>query len=165
MDPVPHPSCRDREHAPKLPTTQQANRRARRDHCFHDFQSEEKEPICTTIIQICSRVSVAPQLFVSRARHFSSRQGRAVELSLQWCLFIGTMLSEWEIKARSRHCARTQETFEDGATIFTLLFRERVGFRREDISEKAWQLVKDSVEPFSFWKSKFQAAPPPAPEA
>src|ERR1700759_1899374 len=75
------------------------------------------------------------------------------------------MLSEWEIKARSRHCARTQETFEDGATIFTLLFRERVGFRREDISEKAWQLVKESVEPFSFWKSKFQAAAPPAPEA
>jgi hypothetical protein len=75
------------------------------------------------------------------------------------------MLSEWEIKARGRHCARTQETFEDGATIFTLLFRERVGFRREDISEKAWQLVKESVEPFSFWKSKFQAAPPPAPEA
>ena len=75
------------------------------------------------------------------------------------------MLSEWEIKARSRHCARTQETFEDGATIFTLLFRERAGFRREDISEKAWQLIKDSVEPFSFWKSKYQAAPPPAPEA
>ena len=80
-------------------------------------------------------------------------------------LVIGTMLSEWEIKARSRHCARTQETFEDGATIFTLLFRERAGFRREDISEKAWQLIKDSVEPFSFWKSKYQAAPPPAPEA
>jgi hypothetical protein len=74
------------------------------------------------------------------------------------------MLSEWEIKARSRHCARTQETFEDGATIFTLLFRERAGFRREDISEKAWQLIKDSVEPFSFCKSKYQAAPPPAPE-
>jgi hypothetical protein len=75
------------------------------------------------------------------------------------------MLSEWEIKARSRHCARTQETFENGATIFTLLFRERAGFRREDISEKAWELVKESVEPFSFWKSKFQAAPPAAPEA
>jgi hypothetical protein len=80
-------------------------------------------------------------------------------------IHVGTMLSEWEIKARSHHCARTQETFEDGATIFTLLFRERAGFRREDISEEAWQLVKESVEPFSFWKSKFQAAPPPAPEA
>jgi hypothetical protein len=75
------------------------------------------------------------------------------------------MLSEWEIKARSRHCARTQEKFEDGATIFTLLFRERVGFRREDISEKAWLEIKESIAPFSFWKSKFQAAPPAAPEA
>jgi hypothetical protein len=45
------------------------------------------------------------------------------------------------------------------------LFRERAGFRREDISEKAWQLIKERVKPFSFWKSKFQAAPPPAPEA
>jgi hypothetical protein len=74
------------------------------------------------------------------------------------------MLSEWEIKARSRQCARTQEAFEDGATIYTLLFRERAGFRREDISEKAWQQIKESVAPFSFWKSKFQGPPPAAPE-
>jgi len=74
------------------------------------------------------------------------------------------MLSEWEIKARSRHCARTQEAFENGSTIYTLLFRERVGFRREDISEKAWLEIRDSAAPFSFWKSKFQVAPPPAAE-
>jgi hypothetical protein len=75
------------------------------------------------------------------------------------------MLSEWEIKARSRHCARTGEVFESGATIFTLLFRERTGFRREDISETAWQQIRESVAPFSFWKSKFQAPSPAAPEA
>ena len=74
------------------------------------------------------------------------------------------MLSEWEIKARSRYCARTHESFEDGATIYTLLFRERTGFRREDISEPAWQQIKEGIKPFSFWKSKFQAAPPAAPE-
>src|SRR5580704_1571324 len=74
------------------------------------------------------------------------------------------MLSEWEIKARSRHCARTQEAFEDGVTIYTLLFRERAGFRREDVSETAWQQIKESVAPFSFWKSKFQASPPAPPE-
>ena len=72
------------------------------------------------------------------------------------------MLSEWTIKTRGRQCARTQEAFDDGATIFTLLFRDRDGFRREDISEKAWLQIKDSVEPFSFWKSKFQLPPPPA---
>jgi hypothetical protein len=74
------------------------------------------------------------------------------------------MLSEWEIKARSRHCARTQEAFEDGATIYTLLFRERAGFRREDVSEEVWQQIKESVAPFSFWKSKFQGPLPAAPE-
>jgi hypothetical protein len=74
------------------------------------------------------------------------------------------MLSEWEIKPRSRHCARTQEAFDQGATIYTLLFRDRAGFRREDISEKAWQQIKESVAPFSFWKSKFQVPPPAAPE-
>ncbi|MBV9645601.1 MAG: hypothetical protein JO334_18745 [Verrucomicrobia bacterium] len=72
------------------------------------------------------------------------------------------MLSEWEIKVRSRHCARTQEAFGNGATIYTLLFRDRAGFRREDVSEQTWQEIKGSVAPFSFWKSKFQA-PPPAP--
>ena len=75
------------------------------------------------------------------------------------------MLSEWEIKARGRQCARTLETFENGATIYTLLFRDRAGFKREDISETAWQQIKESVTPFSFWKSKFQTPPPAAPEA
>ena len=74
-------------------------------------------------------------------------------------------MSEWEIKARSRQCARTHEAFENGATIYTLLFRDRVGFKREDISETAWQQIKESVAPFSFWKSKFQAPAPAAPEA
>lgn len=75
------------------------------------------------------------------------------------------MSSEWEIKARSRRCARTHETFENGATIYTLLFRDRAGFKREDISETAWQQIKENVAPFSFWKSKFQAPAPAAPEA
>ena len=74
------------------------------------------------------------------------------------------MLSEWEIKTRGRRCARTQEAFDDGVTIYTLLFRDRGGFRREDLSERAWLEIRDSVEPFSFWKSKFQTSPPPAPD-
>jgi hypothetical protein len=89
---------------------------------------------------------------------------KRVEQSIYSCLYIGTMLSEWEIKTRGRQCARTQEAFDDGATIFTLLFRDRGGFRREDISERAWLQIKDSVEPFSFWKSKFHVPLPPAPD-
>ena len=74
------------------------------------------------------------------------------------------MLPEWEIKARSRHCARTDEPFADGDPIYTLLFQDRAGFRREDVSEKAWHEAKEGAEPFSFWKSKYQAPEPPAPE-
>jgi hypothetical protein len=74
------------------------------------------------------------------------------------------MLPEWEIKARSCHCARTDEPFADGDPIYTLLFQERAGFRREDVSEKAWHEAKVGAEPFSFWKSKYQAPEPPAPE-
>jgi hypothetical protein len=79
------------------------------------------------------------------------------------------MLPEWEIKTRSRFCARTKEPFQDGDTICTLLFRDKTGFRREDISESAWldvkaEDVKAEVAPFSFWKSRFQAPESPAPE-
>jgi hypothetical protein len=87
-----------------------------------------------------------------------------VERSAYSCLFIGTMLPDWEIKARSGHCARTGEPFVDGDPIYTLLFRDRTVFRREDVSEKAWQEAKEGAAPFSFWKSKYQAPEPPDPE-
>jgi len=74
------------------------------------------------------------------------------------------MSTEWEIKARSRYCARTEEPFTDGEPIYTLLYRDRDGFRREDISERAWHEVKMEAAPFSFWRSKYQAPLPPAPE-
>jgi hypothetical protein len=95
---------------------------------------------------------------------FSEAGHPHVERPRHSCLLIGTMLPEWEIKTRSRYCGRTKEAFRDGETIYTLLFREKAGFRREDISESAWLDVKTEVAPFSFWKSKYQAPEPPAPE-
>ena len=74
------------------------------------------------------------------------------------------MLAEWEIKARSHACAQTQIPFNDGDTIWTLLFRDKHGFRREDVSDEAWTQLKESVQPFSFWKSKYQAPPSAPPE-
>jgi hypothetical protein len=73
-----------------------------------------------------------------------------------------TMFAEWEIKARSRVCSRSQTPFSDGDTIWTLLFRERDGFHREDVSAATWQQLKNTVQPFSFWRSIYQA-PQPAP--
>jgi hypothetical protein len=74
------------------------------------------------------------------------------------------MLAEWEIKARSHACARTEVPFNDGETIWTLLFRDKHGFRREDVSEAAWDQLKETVQPFSFWRSKYQAPPETPPE-
>ena len=74
------------------------------------------------------------------------------------------MESEWEIKARAHQCAKSHEPFTDGAVVYTLLFRDRNGFRREDISERAWLETKGSVQPFSFWKSRYEVPPPRPPE-
>ena len=46
-------------------------------------------------------------------------------------------------------------------TIYTLLFREHTGFRREDVSEEAWRQIKETSMPFSFWKSKYEVPPRP----
>jgi hypothetical protein len=72
------------------------------------------------------------------------------------------MEGEWEIKSRARCCARTGKPFEEGEYFYTLLFRDGDGFRREDISEKAWAERNENIEPFSFWRSRYEA-PTPAP--
>jgi hypothetical protein len=74
----------------------------------------------------------------------------------------GTMLSEWQIKSRAHVCARTQAPFTSGETIYTLLFQDKSGFRREDISEAAWHSGRETIDPFSFWKSTYEI-PPAAP--
>jgi hypothetical protein len=67
------------------------------------------------------------------------------------------MDGEWDIKSRARCCARTGKQFEDGEYFYTLLFRDGDGFRREDISEKAWNERNENIEPFSFWRSRYEA--------
>lgn len=74
------------------------------------------------------------------------------------------MDGEWEIKSRARCCARTGRHFEDGEYFYTLLFRDGDGFRREDISEEAWKKRNENIEPFSFWRSRYEAPAPSPPE-
>jgi hypothetical protein len=51
----------------------------------------------------------------------------------------------------------------EGEFFYTLLIREGEGFRREDLSEEAWKERNDNIQPFSFWRSKYDPpAPPPA---
>lgn len=74
------------------------------------------------------------------------------------------MKNEWEIKGRAQSCSQTQRAFEEGEFFYTLLYREKDGFRREDLCEEAWEARNDNIQPFSFWRSKFEPAPPPPPE-
>jgi len=36
---------------------------------------------------------------------------------------------------------------------------------REDICEEAWQSRNENIQPFSFWRSKYEPPAPPPPEA
>ncbi|HEY5792831.1 MAG TPA: hypothetical protein VIS74_05995 [Chthoniobacterales bacterium] len=75
------------------------------------------------------------------------------------------MQSDWEIKGRAHTCSRTHRTFEEGEYFYTLLYRDGEGFRREDLSETAWAERNDNIQPFSFWRSKYEPPAPPPPEA
>ena len=76
-----------------------------------------------------------------------------------------SLTNEWPIKHRADACARTGRPFQPGEQFYTLLFREGDAFRREDLSEEAWTQRNENIQPFSFWKTKFEPAPLPAPEA
>ena len=71
---------------------------------------------------------------------------------------------EWSIQHRSEACAVTGRAFEPGEPFYTLLFRDRAGFRRQDLSEEAWKDRNDNLQPFSFWRARFEPPPPAAPE-
>ena len=78
------------------------------------------------------------------------------------------MQNDWTIQSRSGACAATGREFADGEFFHTLLFRERAGYRREDLSEEAWKARQEdskAEQPYSFWRTKYEAAPPPPPEA
>ncbi len=74
------------------------------------------------------------------------------------------MQADWEIKSRAHTCARTGREFEPGEIFFTLLVREGDGFRREDLCQEAWDSRNENIQPFSFWRSKYEPPAPPPPE-
>ena len=74
------------------------------------------------------------------------------------------LTNEWPIKHRADACAQTQRPFHPGEQFYTLLFREGDAFRREDLSEEAWAQRNENIQPFSFWKSRYEPPPPTPPE-
>jgi hypothetical protein len=67
--------------------------------------------------------------------------------------------NDWAIKERADACAATQRAFEPGEYFYTLLFRDAEGFRREDLSEGAWKNRNENIQPFSFWRTKYEPLP------
>jgi hypothetical protein len=67
--------------------------------------------------------------------------------------------SEWAIKHRSDFCAVTRRPFVPGEYFYTLLYHDADGYRREDLSEEAWQNRNENIRPFSFWKSRYEPLP------
>jgi hypothetical protein len=74
------------------------------------------------------------------------------------------LANDWPIKPRSDVCNATARPFAPGELFYTLLHREGDGFRREDLSEEAWENRNHNIQPFSFWKSRFEPAPDAPPE-
>ena len=73
--------------------------------------------------------------------------------------------NEWAIKHRADACAVTQRRFVPGEYFYTLLFHDGDGYRREDLSEEAWLNRNQNIQPFSFWKSRYEPLGPPEPLA
>ena len=72
--------------------------------------------------------------------------------------------NEWAIKHRADACAATQRPFVAGEYFYTLLLHGADGYRREDLSEEAWQSRNENIRPFSFWKSRYEPFPTKPPE-
>ena len=67
--------------------------------------------------------------------------------------------NDWAIKTRADACAATERPFEAGEYFYTLLFRDAEGFRREDLSEEGWHKRNENIQPFSFWKTRYEPLP------
>src|SRR3954465_7777023 len=74
------------------------------------------------------------------------------------------LANDWPIKHRGDVCAMTQRAFAPGEPFYTLLFREANGYRREDLSEEAWTSRNENIQPFSFWKTRYEPPPAAPPE-
>ena len=72
--------------------------------------------------------------------------------------------NEWAITHRADACAMTHRPFVPGEYFYTLLYHGADGYRREDLSEEAWRNRNENIQPFSFWKSRYEPAPPKPPE-
>ncbi len=79
--------------------------------------------------------------------------------------YLITVTTDWNIRKRSSCCSQSGKDFVDGEEFYTLLFNEDEGWRRVDLCQAAWESWDTSNPPFSFWKSIYEAPPPPEQES
>src|SRR5436305_6396938 len=72
--------------------------------------------------------------------------------------------NEWAITHRADTCAVTHRPFVAGEFFYTLLYLGADGYRHEDLSEEAWRNRNENIQPFSFWRSRYEPLPPKPPE-
>jgi hypothetical protein len=95
---------------------------------------------------------------------FAGIQPRATKFSsfrrASYGITMNPLPNEWAITHRADACAVTHRPFAPGEYFYTLLYHGADGYRREDLSEEAWKSRNENIQPFSFWKSRYEPLPP-----
>lgn len=76
-------------------------------------------------------------------------------------------MTEWNIQSRAHGCTACGKPFADQQPFHTLLFDEKVDFRRLDVCQSCWesqfsQGARERRGFISYWHGVFQAPPPPS---
>ena len=83
---------------------------------------------------------------------FASVQPRSPRFSpfrrASYRITMNPLPNEWAITHRADVCAVTHRPFVAGEYFYTLLYHSADGYRREDLSEEAWQNRNENVQPF-----------------
>ena len=79
-------------------------------------------------------------------------------------------MNDWTIQSRANRCEVSGQPFADGEAFYTLLYRDEKqdALVRRDVSEASWRALQaegKTTPPFCFWRAKFAAPAPSAPEA
>lgn len=76
-------------------------------------------------------------------------------------------MTEWNIQSRAHGCIACGKAFADKQPFHTLLFDEKVDFRRLDVCQSCWesqfsQGARERRGFVSYWQGVYQAPPPPS---
>jgi len=76
------------------------------------------------------------------------------------------IIQDWKIRSRAHRCIDTDRPFEDGERVCTGIFAdpESDGYLRKDYCLEAWNRLKDSLQPYSFWQATYRV-PEEEPDA